>query len=102
MPIPTNQQIERHIRRSAGDSANVALSKHAKVRMRQRGINYSMVLDVLRLGRLALAPEPDMKHSGLLCRMQRFVAGMQVAVVAYVEYPAPDLTVVTVIDITRD
>lgn len=49
-----------------------------------------------------LPPEPDMKHPGLLCRMQRFVAGMQVAVVVYVEYPATDLVVVTVIDVKKD
>jgi hypothetical protein len=34
--------------------------------------------------------------------LQRFVAGMQVAVVVYVEYPSPDLAVVTVIDIRKD
>jgi hypothetical protein len=61
-----------------------------------------MVLEVLRLGVLPLPPEPDMKHPGVLCRMQRFVAGMQVAVVVYVEYPSPDLAVVTVIDIRKD
>ncbi len=60
------------------------------------------MLEVLRKGNLALLPEPDMKYPGLLCRMQRFVAGMYVAVVVYVAYPASDLTVVTVIDIQRD
>ena len=70
--------------------------------MRQRQINDPMVLDVLRKGTLALPPEPDIKHSGLLCRMQRFVAGKTVAVVTYLEYPAPSLTVVTVIDINKD
>lgn len=70
--------------------------------MRQRLVNDPMVLEVLRLGSLATPPEPDMKHSGLLCRMQRFVAGMQVAVVVHVEYPATDLVVVTVIDIRKD
>ncbi len=69
--------------------------------MRQRQINDPMVLDVLRLGQLALPPEPDMKHPGLLCRMQRFVAGIQVAVVVHVEYPAEELVVVTVIDVKK-
>jgi hypothetical protein len=69
--------------------------------MRQRHINDPMVLEVLRLGRFAVPPEPDIKHPGLLCRMYRFVAGMQVAVVVYVEYPAADLVVVTVIDVRR-
>jgi hypothetical protein len=58
---------------------------HARKRMRERPINDPMVLEVLRLGSLALLPEPEIKHPGLLCRMQRFVAGIQVAVVVYEE-----------------
>lgn len=69
--------------------------------MRQRLVNDPMVMEVLRQGNLTLPPEPDMKHPGLKCRMQRFVAGMQVAVVVSVEHPAPALTVVTVIDVTK-
>ena len=60
---------------------------HARTRMRQRQVNDPMVLEVLRLGSFALPPEPDMKHPGLLCRMQRFVTGIQV---------------VTVLDVKRD
>ena len=51
---------------------------------------------------MAANPEPDMNHTGLKCRMQRYVAGVQVAVVVYVEYPATDLVVVTVIDVKKD
>ena len=61
-----------------------------------------MVLEVLRRGLLVATPEPDIKHPGLKCRMQRFVAGVQVAVVVYVEFPATDLVVVTVIDVKKD
>ena len=99
MAIPSNRQIEKHIRSSAGESSNVAITYHARTRMRQRQINEQMVLDVLRKGNLVLPPEPDMTHPGLLCRMQRFVAGVTVAVVTYVEYPAPGLAVITVIDV---
>jgi hypothetical protein len=53
--------------------------------MRQRYVNDPMVLEVLCLGSCALPPEPDMKNPGLLCRMHRFVAGIQAAVVVYVE-----------------
>ena len=69
--------------------------------MRQRQINDPMVLEVLRMGSFALPPEPDLKHTGLLCRMHRFVAGVEVAVVVYVEYPATDLVVVTVMDVKK-
>ena len=70
--------------------------------MRQRQINEQMVLDVLRKGNLVMPPEPDTKYPGLLCRMQKFVAGVTVAVVTYVEHPAPGLTVITVIDARKD
>jgi hypothetical protein len=43
-------------------------------------------------------PEAGHENPGLLSRMQRFAAGMQVAVVVYVEYPATDLVVVTAMD----
>ena len=69
--------------------------------MRARHVNQPMVMQVLRMGRMHREPEPDIRFSGLKCRMEHFVAGMNVAVVVAVEYPAPDLTVVTVIDITK-
>ena len=101
MSVPSQRQLEKHIRSSAASSSNVILTKHARQRMQERDINDPMVLDVLRFGRLALPPEPDMKHPGLMCRMQRLVAGVNVAVVVYVEHPAPSLTVVTVIDVRK-
>ena len=102
MSGPSDRQLERHIRESARDSANVAFTVHARKRMLQRQVNDPMVFEVLRQGSFSLPPEPDMKHAGLLCRMQRFVAGMQVAVVVYLEYPRTDLVVVTVIDVRKD
>lgn len=102
LSVPSQRQLEKHIQTSATSSSNVILTKHARQRMQERHINDPMVMDVLRFGRLALPPEPDMKHPGLLCRMQRLVAGTNVAVVVYVEHPAPDLTVVTVIDVRKD
>lgn len=69
--------------------------------MRERHVNNAIVLEVLRRGSFPIAPEPDLKHSGLLCRMQRFVAGQEVAVVVNVNYPRTDLVVVTVIDVRR-
>ena len=102
MSSPSDRQLERHIRQSAKDSTHVIYTKHARTRMRQRYVNDPIVLEVLRLGSFALPPEPDMRHPGLLCRMQRFVAGMQVAVVVYVEYPAADLVIVTVIGVKKD
>ncbi|RZI93155.1 MAG: DUF4258 domain-containing protein [Variovorax sp.] len=87
---------------SAGDSWNVAFLSHARQRMRKRHINDQMVFEVLTSGNLVIPPEPDMKSLALRCRMARFVSGMNVAVVVAVEYPAPELVVVTVLDIQKD
>lgn len=80
----------------------MTFTEHARLRMRQRHINDPMVLEVLRLGTMTMPAEPDIRFPGYKCRMQRFVAGVQVAVVVHVEYPAPDMTVVTVIDVKKD
>jgi hypothetical protein len=98
----SDRQLEKHIKQCAVDSAHVVFTDHARQRMRQRCINNPMVLDVLRNGVMAPKPEPDMKHTGVKCRMQQYVAGVQVAVVVYVDYPATDLVVVTVIDVKKD
>jgi hypothetical protein len=95
--FPSDRQLELFAQTTAKDSANVVFTKHA----RQRHINDPMVLEVLRMGRFSFAPEPDMTQSGLICRLQRFVAGKEVAVVVAVEYPETDLVVVTVIDVGR-
>ncbi len=71
---PSERQIERHIQRSAKSSLNVTVTLHAQQRMRQRQVTNPMLLEVLRLGQLALAPEADMTRAGLICRMQRYVA----------------------------
>lgn len=67
--------------------------------MRQRHVTLPMLLDVLRRGVIARPPEPDIRHPGLKCELRRFVAGVNVAAVVYVEYPATGLVVVTVIDL---
>ncbi len=99
MNQPSDRQLERHIRKSAADSANVAWTMHADQRLRQRKISRAMALEALRLGVLSQPPEPEMAFPGVKCRLERFVAGVQVAVVVYVDYPSPGLTVVTVIDV---
>lgn len=79
----------------------MAFVKHAWDQMRARRVNQAMVMEVLRMGRMHIPPEPDIRFTGLKCRMEHFASGMNVAVVVAVEYPEPELTVVTVIDITK-
>jgi len=99
---PSIQQLEKHIRKCASDDASVLFVKHAHHQMRARLVNRPMVMEVLRMGRIHLQPEPDIRFTGLKCRMERFVAGVNVAVVVAVAYPAPELVVITVIDISKE
>lgn len=101
MTNPSTHQLERHIRKSSAESSNVAFVKHALDQMRSRHVNQAMVMEVLRMGRMYKPPEPDIRFTGLKCRMEHFVSGLNVAVVVAVEHPEPGLTVVTVIDITK-
>jgi len=67
--------------------------------MNERGVTRTMVYEVLRQGVMDMTPEPDPKFPGVRCRMRRYVSGKDVGVVVYVDYPGPDLVVITVIDI---
>jgi len=96
----SQRQLERHIRDAAKDTANVHVKrKHTVARMNERGITRAMIYEVLRLGVMDRPPEPDPKFPGVRCRMRRYVSGMDVGVVIYVNHPEPDLIVITVIDI---
>lgn len=99
MTAPSIHQLERFIREHAEDSFNVAFTEHARKRMRKRCVTDMMVLETLRMGCIRQHPEPDIKFSGLKCRMERLVSGVLVGVVVSIEHPAPDLTVVTVINL---
>ena len=101
MANPALRQLEKHIHRSAADSANVLWTVHAKSQMRARKVSLPLAVEVLRLGLIRIQPE-DGRGGGLVCRLERFVAGVQVAVVVHVDYPDPDLTVITVIDVNGD
>lgn len=99
MTAPSENQLLRHIRASARDSANVSWTTHAELQMHRRRLNRVMALEVLRAGVFSRPPEPDIRHPGVKCRMQRVVAGVEVAVVVAVEFPATELLVITVIDV---
>ena len=91
-------QIERLIGGLAGEPDRVLFTHHARARMRQRQITRGMVLDVLQRGRLTRKPEPNLRYGTLECRMQRYLAGRQVAAVVAVADDDPLLVVVTVMD----
>ena len=93
------QQIERFIGEAAQDGPRILFTRHARLRMLQRHVSRAMVRDVLRRGRLARVPEPNLRFGSLECRMERYVAGRQIAVVVALANDNPFVLVVTVINV---
>lgn len=93
-------QIQQHIRRAALDSINVTITQHANVRMREREITNAMLFDVLRRGHLSREPEPDLRHSGLSCLMERYIAGINIAALVNVDFPSVGIIVITVFEVS--
>lgn len=74
------------------------MTSHALMRMRQRHVTRDIVLEVLRMGRLSRVPEPNLRYGSLECRMERYCAGRQLAVVVAIGDDDPDILVITVIE----
>lgn len=98
---PSIQQLEKHIHSCAYDPVRVTFVLHARERMQQRGINEPMIWETLRKGVITRTPEPDPRRRGLRCVMERYVAGVQVGAVVLVDYPLPELTIITVMTVMR-
>lgn len=92
-------QLQRHIRQLAKDTARVFITRHARDRMKERTVLQDEVLECLRLGVIALTPEPDLKTGHLVCRMQRYVCGRNLAICVALDDNDPDLIVVTVLEL---
>jgi hypothetical protein len=89
--------VERLVRKRAALTANVRLTNHVLARMKLRHIAREEVYDVLCQGRLARPPEPNAALGSLECRMQRFMSGRELAVVAAISDDDPMVIVVTAI-----
>lgn len=76
---------EKAIRKVATKTEDVMFSKHALSQMKARKITMTMALDVLRKGVINREPEPDIKTGHTKCTMERYTAGMSIAVVAACE-----------------
>lgn len=88
-------QLQRLVRERCLDTAQVAFTVHVLTQMKKRHILRAEVLEVLRKGRLVRAPEPNLARGSMECRMQRFVAGRELGVVAAIDDDAPTVVVVT-------
>ncbi len=64
--------------------------------MRLRGISRQMMEETLQRGRLIRNPEISIKTGAWECRMERYVAGQNIGVVAAVSEQDPNLIIVTV------
>jgi Domain of unknown function (DUF4258) len=94
-------QLERLIRGRAAQPMQVRLTVHALARMKLRQVLRDEVLEVLERGRIVGRPEPNLAHGALECRVQQFLAGREIAVVAAVSDDEPTVVVVTVIDVDK-
>ena len=65
--------------------------------MEQRAITVPLVLECQRRGVIRRPPEQNLKTDWYECRMERYTAGMNVAVIAAIDEADPSV-VVTVID----
>ena len=92
-------QLQRLIRERSVDASAVFLTTHCRVRMRQRHVTFALLLDVLRAGRMRRPAEPDGRHGSLVCRMEHFVAGRELAAAVALSDDEPGVLVVTVIDL---
>ncbi|MEK6669350.1 MAG: DUF4258 domain-containing protein [Pseudomonadota bacterium] len=89
-------QLQKHIRELAKDSANVFITVHASKRMKERKVLSSEVYACLLAGSIRIAPEQDMKTGHLVCRMESYVAGRNLAACVALDDEDPTMLVVTV------
>lgn len=92
-------QLQKHIRALSANTSRVFITAHAKSRMRSRRISINEVYECLRNGVIKRAPEPNPSKGSLECRMERYVAGCECAVVVALDDDNPDVLVVTVMSI---
>lgn len=90
-------QLEKLIHERAKQPMLVSLTVHALTRMKERHVLRDEVFEVLEQGRMPRRPEPNLARGTLECRLQRFVSGRELAVVAAVSDDNPQVIVVTAI-----
>ena len=96
----TKVQLQAHIRRLAQDSGRVFFTDHARLRMRERGVNDLQALECLRAGVLQRPPR-RFASGELRVRMDHFGSARNVSVVVSLDEQDPDVLVVTVMTRTR-
>ena len=98
----SKSQWQKHIRTLVTVPANVVFTNHALLRMRQRHISRLAVFEILKKGVIRREPEPNLRRGMLECRMDYYVAGRNLALVAAVDADNPTVIVVTAIDLDKE
>lgn len=98
----SKSQWQKHIRARVATPANVIFTIHAQLRMRQRHISHIAAFEVLKKGVILREPEPNLRRGTLECRMEYYVAGRNLALVAAVDAGNPAVIVVTAIDLDKE
>ena len=89
-------QLQKYIRETAKNTANIFLTRHSKERMKKRKVLLSEVYECIQQGIISLIPEEDIKTNQLICRMERYVCGRNLQVCVALDDDDPSLIVVTV------
>ncbi|KAF0165406.1 MAG: hypothetical protein FD157_1393 [Rhodocyclaceae bacterium] len=95
-------QWQKHIRTLVSVPANVVFTNHALLRMRQRHISRLAAFEILKKGVIRREPEVNLRRGTLECRMDYYVAGRNLALVAAVDAGNPSVIVVTAIDLDKE
>lgn len=95
----SNVQLQAYIRAAAQDTAHIVISGHAAAQMKKRYVGINEVYDCLRNGMIVRPPKVNARHDTLECRMERYVGGREIAVVAAICDEDPSVIVVTVFNI---
>lgn len=98
----SKSQWQRHIRTQAATAANVIFTNHALLRMRQRHISHMAAFEILKKGVIRREPEANFRRGTLECRLEYYVAGRDLALVAAVDAGNPAVIVVTAIDLDKE
>lgn len=98
----SKSQWQRHIRIAVSAPERIVFTNHAMEKMRTRRVTRSEAMEVLNKGIIRREPEPNLRRGTLECRLEYYVAGRDLALVAAVDSGNPTVVVVTVIDLDRE
>lgn len=89
-------QLAKHIRLVSKTSGSVFFTAHVKKQMAKRKISTLEVFECIRMGTIRREPELSDDQESLECRMERYIAGRELAVIVALCDDDPNVILVTV------